>query len=537
MRKLITILVYSLLCVGLSAQIIHNNGAHIVSQSGTHWVIDNGNFTLKSESSTNLATMANLQIEADASLTLTPQSYLTVTGNLDNNSGNDGLVMQSTAAGTASLIHVDATDVYGTIQRYITGSASLTANTYHLVSVPLIPETNSTANLFLGAYIYDFTVTSNSWHSLGTSTTTPLDETKGYMIYSPEDNHTYTFTGPMNAGSFSPTIVYAGDGNNLVPNPYSSAIDWDASEGNWTKTNIANATYIWNVNAAVPYEPGRIGNYAAYVNSVGTNGGSRYIPAGQAFFVKATSVTPVLTMNNNVRVHSSQPFFKNGEEIPDLLRILAEANDYKDEAVVRFCENATTTADPDFDAWKMYGTDGAPQLYTIATDNEMLAINSLPYLETAYTVPMNFEMKASRPVTLSFTNIESFDPNVTIFLKDELSGQSVNLRNQQVYTFTHNPENLANRFKLVFGGTIGVDEVTTETNKIWIAGNILYITAPELTGQNGLVDIFNVSGQKLMSQTMVLNELSTMELNCKGFVVAKLTCGQKVLTTKGILMK
>jgi hypothetical protein len=505
---------------------IYNNGAHIVKQGGSYWVLSNGSFTLKSESATNLATMANLKIQADASLTLTPASYLTVSGTLTNAKGTDGLILLSTVDGTSSLIQA-TNGVNATIQRYITGSPSLSANMYHLVSVPLTPETNSTSNLFLGGYLYDFNVAGNAWNSLGNSTSTILYETKGYMVYSPEATHTYILTGPMNAGSFSPTVVYAGSGNNLVPNPYPSAIDWRAAPG-WTKdpAKIANSVYIW---------PSGGSNYAAYVLGVGTNGGSRYIPAGQAFFVKAIGASPVLTMTDDVRVHNSKPFFKDGEVIPDLLRISAEANNFKDEAVVRFTENATTSADTDFDAWKMYGTDGAPQLYTLATDNEMLAINSLPYLETAYTVPMNFEMKANQPVTFTFTNIESFDASVTIFLKDELTNQTVNLRNQQVYTFNHNSENGANRFKLVFGGTIGVDEINAETNKMWISGNTLYITAPELTGQTALVDIFNVSGQKLISKTMVLSELSTMELNCKGFVVAKLTSGQKVLTTKGIL--
>ena len=522
-------LIFMLVSTGLLAQTgptVYNNGAHIVSQSGTSWVLSGGSFTLRSESPTDLATMANLKIQADASLTLTPASYLTVNGALTNAKGSDGLILQSTVDGTSSLIQATS-GVNATIQRFITGSTGLTANTWHLVSVPLTPATNSTSNLFLGAYVYDFNVAGNAWHSLGNSTTTILDETKGYMVYSPEATHTYTFAGPINAGSFSPTVVYAGSGNNLVPNPYPSAIDWGAASG-WTKdpAKIANSVYIW---------PSGGSNYAAYVLGVGTNGGSRYIPSGQAFFVKTIGASPVLTMTDDVRVHNSKPFFKDGEVIPDLLRISAEANNFKDEAVVRFTENATTSADTDFDAWKMYGTDGAPQLYTLATDNEMLAINSLPYLETAYTVPMNFEMKANQPVTFTFTNIESFDASVTIFLKDELTNQTVNLRNQQVYTFNHNPENGANRFKLVFGGTIGVDEITAETNKMWISGNTLYITAPELTGQTALVDIFNVSGQKLISQTIVLNELSTMELNSKGFVVAKLTSGQKVLTTKGIL--
>jgi hypothetical protein len=520
-------LIFLLVTSGLLAQTsptVYNNGAYIVKRGESYWVLSNGNFTLKSESAINLATMANLKIEADASLTLTPNSFLTVSGTLDNNSDNDGLVLQSTVAGTSSLIHA-SNGIHATINRFVTGSSNLTLKKYHFVSVPLTPATTSTASLFVGAYLYQLDVAANHWTTVGNSLNTPLDETKGYMIYYPEATHSFVFEGPMNAGSFTPTVVYAGSGNNLVPNPYPSAIDWDASSG-WTKTNISAVIYVWSAAG---------GNYASYVQQVGTLEGSRYIPAGQAFIVKATGSSPVLSMNDNVRVHNSQAFYKGDEWIPDMLRIKAEANNYSDEAVVRFTENATTSADASFDAWKMYGTDGAPQLYTVAADNEMLAINSLPYLETAYTVPMNFEMKANQPVTFTFTNIESFDPSVTIFLKDELTNQTVNLRNQQVYTFNHNPENAASRFKLVFGGTIGVDEMTAETNKIWISGNTLYITAPGLTGQTALVDIFNVSGQKLMSKPLVLSELSTMELNCKGFVVAKLTSGQKILTTKGIL--
>ena len=516
---------------GLLAQTtptVYNNGAHIVSQSGTSWVLSGGDFTLKSESATDLATMANLKIQDDASLTLTPASYLTVSGTLTNAKGNDGLILQSTVDGTASLIQA-TNGVNATIQRYITGNTSLTANTYHLVSVPLIPATNSTSNLFLGGYLYDFNVAGNAWHSMGNSTTTVLDETKGYMVYSPEATHTYTFAGSINAGSFSPTVIMAGEGNNLVPNPYPSAIDWNAV-GGWTKDGIANSVYQW---------PSGGTQYVTYVAGVVTPEGTpnpNIIPSGQAFIVKATG-SPTLTMTDAVRVHNSRSFLKSDELFADLLRIKATGNALADEAVVRFTNNATTSADADYDAWKMYGSDGAPQLYTLAADNQMLAINSLPYLETAYTVPLNFEMKANKPVTFTFTNIESFDASVSIYLKDELTNQSTNLRNQQVYTFNHNTANAAKRFKLVFGGAIGVDEIAAETNKMWISGSTLYITAPEHAGEKALVEIFNVSGQKLISKTMVLSELSTMGLNWKGFVVAKLTSGQTVLTTKGILME
>ncbi len=145
------------------AQAIYNNGARIVSTTGSYWVVDNGDFSLVSSSPTNLAQMANLTIADDASLTLPAISYLTVSGTLDNNSGTEGLVLQSDASGSASLIQSNNA-VEATQQRYLTGSANLSAMTYHLVSVPLTPATNSVSELFTGAYLYDFNVTGNTWH-------------------------------------------------------------------------------------------------------------------------------------------------------------------------------------------------------------------------------------------------------------------------------------------------------------------------------------------------------------------------------------
>lgn len=527
MKKLTFIFFIAILMNVGFCQTIQNINAYFTGNSGIFWVIDNGSFTLKSENSENVINLGNLRIENDASLIVTPESYLTVGGTISNNSGTDGLLLKSTAQGTASLLHYsDATDA--TIERYISGSASLTAFAYHLVSIPLIPATNSTALLFTGAYLYDFNVAGNAWHSLGASTSTALDETRGYMVYFPETSHTCTFEGPMNAGTFNALVTYAGQGFNLVPNPYPSAIDWNASEG-WTKTNVDNAIYIWPSGAA---------NYATYVGGVANNGGSQYIPSGQAFFVRTNNNSPVLAMNDAVRVHNARPFYKDDEWIPDLLRITASGNSATDEAVVRFTANATQTADSDFDSWKIIGSEGSPQLYTIAQGTVKLAINSLPYLEQAYVVPMNFEMNAEKPVTLTFTNIESFDGSVTIFLKDEHTNQTINLRSQPNYEFSHNTGNDANRFKLVFGGAIGVEETGQQAeNQLWIAGNTLYIKTPQLAGQQGLLEVFDASSKLMMAKELVLSELSTENLKHQGFVIVKLTTDQEVMTIKGILTK
>jgi hypothetical protein len=221
----------------------------------------------------------------------------------------------------------------------------------------------------------------------------------------------------------------------------------------------------------------------------------------------------------------------------DNLRMKAVSNGYSDEAVVRFNTESTSLADEQYDAWKMTGLEKAPQLYTMTANDEKLAINSLPYSKSAYTVPLNFEMNADQPVTLTFTNILSFAPSVSIFLMDNLTQRTINLRNEPVYTFNHNHRNDASRFKLAFGGTIGNEVPVVEDITMWISGNVLCINALSHAGQTGLVEVYNVSGQKLMNKTLVLSELSTLELNFKGFVIVKLTSGTQKLTTKAILMK
>jgi hypothetical protein len=452
-----------------------------------------------------------------------------VSGTLANSNGTDGLILQSTAEGTGSLINGTA-DVEATINRYITGNTNLSTTTFHLVSVPLTPATNSTQNLFLYAYLYDFNEAGDAWHGLGIPTVNGMDEKRGFMVYTPEASHTYQFAGPMNAGTFSPLVTYAGinRGNNLVPNPYPSAIDWNASTG-WNKTGIANSVYIW---------PAGGDNYAAYVLGAATNGGSNIIPAGQAFFVKATG-SPAFSMNDNVRVHGGYNFFKSDATVSDLLRIKAVSNEMADEAVIRFADVATADADPDYDAWKLYGSDGAPQLYTLAADKQMLAINSLPYLSAAYTVPLNFEQKSTGSVSLTFSNLASFDPAISINLQDLKTAQITDLRQQNTYAFNHSEGNDAKRFNVIFGGTIGVGETKAETSRLWISGHTLYISAPDYAGKAAQIGIYNLTGQLILQKQLAAGQLSTVDLSPigSGAVIARLILDGKVLTTKGVLVQ
>jgi hypothetical protein len=214
----------------------------------------------------------------------------------------------------------------------------------------------------------------------------------------------------------------------------------------------------------------------------------------------------------------------------------AEANGKADEALVGFSSQAANTFDASEDALKFYGAVNAPQLYTVSDDHD-LSINNSGALNGNAEIPLNYKSEFEGETVLTFSQMENFPGNVSIYLKDELTGQTMNLRNQPVYAFSHQVANPVNRFKLVFGSAIGIDDNPEASNRMWIANNTLYISTPKPSNQSALVEIYNTCGQLVSSQSVVLKEFTTLNLNLNGPVVARLTANGKVLTAKGIAIR
>ncbi|MEI8049749.1 MAG: hypothetical protein WCI92_20425, partial [Bacteroidota bacterium] len=411
-------------------------------------------------------TCGTLEVDDGAKVTIASTGDLTVNGNMIlGNTATSPLIIQSDASGTGSLI-VGGT-ISGTgasncqIQRYVDGSSSLTVNKYHFVSIPI---TSGTSNLFLDSYLYYFDESipvpaNNGWVNMGTSTSNPLSNTRGYMLYYPGSNKTYSFIGSMNNGAITASTSCTDastKGWNLVPNPYPSSIDWNVTTGSgWTKTQIDNSVYVWNSTLATP-------QYASYVGGVGNAGGSQYIAPGQSFFVH-TNITgsgSSLIMDNRVRVHNSVSFLKDNGIIPNLLRIRSTVNDGIDETTVRFTESATSGFDSEWDAYKLAGGPDAPQLSSVASDNTNLSINSLPVEGGNITLPLKFSYFTAGDVTFTASGMETFEKNGPIYLEDQLLNKIINLRLNPTYTFSYQPGNAIDRFVLHFSGVNGTKDIS-----------------------------------------------------------------------------
>ncbi|MDY0075713.1 MAG: choice-of-anchor J domain-containing protein [Bacteroidales bacterium] len=443
------------------------------------------------------------------------------------------IFLQSNASGTASLLDNGLLTVNGnaTIQRYINGGG------YHFVSVPI--NGTLTAGLFMNSYLYYYDATADPqvWTGVGSDPDATITNDQGYMIWYTGNNTTYNFSGSLISGAFTTATPSSGAAQyqyNLVPNPYPSPIDWDAGTG-WTKTKLNNAIYIWNRAKATEANPN--GQYATYVNGASTNDGSRYIPMGQSFFVEtAGGGMPSLTMNNDVRVHSDQPFYKSNQQIPELLRITSATENGNDEIVVRLHPDATPEFDREYDASKLFGSESLPQLYSLTADERMLSINTIPLGDVPVVVPVGFEWPNKAEVNLKITELESFDPSINIFLEDLLSGEMIDLREQPAYSFMHDESYEALRFNLHFikdAVAVGVDEQQLSAYQVWSYDSKVYVSIPALTGDKALIQLVDAQGKVVYQGEHHLSNPEIIHVRSNQQVlIARVITGTQVYTQK-----
>ncbi len=318
------------------------------------------------------------------------------------------------------------------------------------------------------------------------------------------NNITFSATGALNQGQItykswvtgtSGVDYIAATGNgavigfNLVGNPYASSIDWHTNFGNTTagnntgiccSTNLDNTIYIYNPVSKV---------YATYLNtssSTGTaaNGGSNIIPAGQGFFVHATTTGASIIFNESAKVTSQPGTLLLNAATPAVdqhLRLeLAKDTVNKEETVLVFNSNANTDYVPGEDALYLQST-GEVSLSNIA-GSKALAISQLPFSAQRQTIPLNVSVASTGPYQFNLTDITNIPPIFNIWLKDALLKDSVDIKNNPTYSFTvpADTTGTGSRFSLVISPdpTLAVQllsftgaKETGDVKLVWTAKN------------------------------------------------------------------
>ena len=281
---------------------------------------------------------------------------LTVSGDMSVNNievtENGALTVES----GASLAIMESASGTATIMRNTTGSGG-----YSIVGSPVI-----------GADLSDLSADYlHSWDGTAWSTPTgPMMPGMGYFAGYDAASPAVSLTGDLVSGDQSVAISTAGDGFNIVANPYAASISIVSFLT--ANANIDASVYLWNDGGENADANDRGGDYVT-VNEIGTvssenlsdgisgnnvTAANTDIGSMQGFLVHATSNATVdfsPTMQSVASGANSDDNFYRSADLPTLK--LALSGDFYNEVLFGFRADASFGVDRLYDAPKLMGNE------------------------------------------------------------------------------------------------------------------------------------------------------------------------------------
>ncbi|HPM93839.1 MAG TPA: T9SS type A sorting domain-containing protein [Bacteroidales bacterium] len=467
---------------------------------------------------------------AAAQVSISPGTWITVKEGGSLYIGTD-LHIKSTA--DSSGYFVDQTiDGDVTITGDITVDRYMAPDIWHNVASPV---SNETSACFTGTdlvYWYDETQIWNDWNFgwvwYTGATGGPLTVFRGYDVFFPDNpvtvNYSATGAETLNTGNYiynvtvtdptpNPIEIPSHVGWNLAGNPYPSPVDWLAASG-WDKSDINDAKYIWDGDNDI---------YTIFIGGgspIGINGGTRYIPSNQGFWVQAVQ-NGTLGISNAVRLGNmtgTPDFYKNETPGYPLISLIAESNGRSDEAVVRFIEGTTAGFDKNFDASKLFSpSDEVPQL-SIRAGKQSLALNTFPNPFLSNPIELDFQCGEKGIFTIRLGERTWIPDTLKVYLKDELENRMTLLNSDAPYNYFHHPNNSRDRFKLYINPPAAITENLPGVSNfiVYSSGNRVTIIKNTSLVLSGEIDIINLLGQVVEKAHYNNEETRNLTLNLPG---------------------
>ncbi len=266
-----------------------------------------------------------------------------------------------------------------------------------------------------------------------------------------------TVTAPFAAGTGLLSYSNKGetnDGFNLVGNPYASAIDWELSGGS------GSAIVLANINPTIYIFDPVTKNYGTYTKGgVYTGNATRYIASGQGFFVKASGANPALTFTEAAKAADiSNPVVLGGKTplAIDFLRLNLQKDSLnQDEVLLTFKDGQREDYHQGEDVEDLPGMNASVSLSALSkTEKKQLAVSALPLAEKVSSVNIFVDAAADGNYKLKLTDLSHSFKNKAVFLKDNFTGDSIDLRDQPEHAFFIRKNNAATfgsgRFNIYF---------------------------------------------------------------------------------------
>ncbi len=392
---------------------------------------------------------------------------------------------------------------------------------YHLLFLP-VNNTFTASPTFNGYYLDAYTESNGAWTPLvDASSVTPF---QGYSLKYDNGAGALSFTGTLFTGdqSFNSLSYTASAGGylygwNLIGNPFCSAIDLDL--GGFLNTNLNGFVYVWNGSNYVS------GSLAGGAGTLTDN----IIPAHQGFFVRTSDAGATLTIPQAARVQNSQAFYKEAKTYENVIGLTVAGNNAEDRMLIALNSEATAGYDNNYDAFKLFGNEDAPQLYTVVGDQN-ISVNSVNSIDDNTEFAIMLKVGVNGQYTITAEHLATFMNGTNVYLTDLQNNHRQNLTQNPVYTFNANTGDAANRFKVSFA-TVGVEENSLQNVGIYSANGMVYIQMPE--SAKARVTMTNLAGQLVEQRSAYISgELVINAPATTGVYMVTVTTSQGTITRK-----
>jgi len=304
---------------------------------------------------------------------------------------------------------------------------------------------------------------------------------KGYLVAYFEGSfasNPFSFSGDVNTGDINIDLGYtpaASRGWNLIGNPYPSGIDWSGLDKSAMEDVFA---YIYDRDAH---------DYIAQEGGI--------IAANQGFFVKADG-NGTLNLTNDDRTHGGA--YSKGNDMQDALVLRLTNDTHGSNTTIRIVDGAEFERDRR-DALKLFSFAAhMPQIYSYTSDAVMVAINSMPFVDTEQTVNLGIRIPAGGQYNISVSKTGDRFSDYSLYLEDMVLGNMHYLTGEQEYVFFADEGDDPMRFGLHFRQpeepTGLCDTDAGMAANAWYHNNMLYVQSD---GYETEVAIYDISGRRL----------------------------------------
>ena len=462
----------------------------------------------------NVTWSQDLYVVSGAAITTLPGGVLFAGSNVSVDAAAS-LTTTSDATASGSFIVSGSTTGNITYKRYIND------DNWHMVSAPVTSQSiptflgvagnavaqSGTTNNYAVSYYNNTNTAGNRWTYHNDSPSSENQETltsfiagQGYSMKRTAAGD-YTFTGAMANADVSVTIPTLAGGTHLwsaIGNPFPSflPVNTAADAANLLVDNVAALDdsfaflYVWN---GTSYDP--IGY-----------GTALQLAPGQAFMVRAKSVSETFTFKKTLQNHNSgaATFYRSSTSNPTISVHLTNGTSNK-SANLEFLDSATTGLDVGYDAGAYQ--DGTPSFSInthLVSDSQGIDFTrqSLPIsvLDSEVAIPLSVYAGIDEEVTFS-VDTNHLPDGVSVYLEDALNNTFTNLTTAPLEINITAALSGIGRFYLRTSSGV----LSTEDNLVGVFIN-LYKTSNGTVKITGLTSgntatfsLFTISGQEVFA--------------------------------------